>query len=652
MNSSLYPKLALTNIKKNSRLYIPYILTCIVTIAMFYVIFELANNPGMKKLPGATGIISLMSFGVVIIGILSAVFIFYANSFLIKQRKKEFGLFNILGMEKRHIARIVFFENLYVSLGSLVTGILLGLLLNKLMFLLLLKLLKFEVQMGFEFSRIALIGTVILFTIVFTLVLTTTIIQIYRSKPIELIKGKSVGEREPKNKWIITIIGLISLSIGYYISVTTTNKLAVVNLFFVAVLFVCIGVYCLFTSGSITLLKILRKNKNYYYKTNHFISVSTMMYRMKQSAFGLANICILSTSVLVVVSSTVALYVGSEDIIKSRYPKEITITLNKASDKAIEDVNKTVDKILEENKVSAVDLASYKMKTGILSKEGDKFIVNDGVTFIANGDVSTVIPITLEDYNKVMKENKTLKDNEVLMYSNREKYNKDSFSIDGKTFNIKEKLKECVPNGMNTASIFNTDYIVVKDDNTFKELLKNSNEEYYYGFDLSNKDLNGKVYDEINKELKGVQDKYKIKTELADRERADFYSIFGGLFFLGIFLGTLFIMATILIMYYKQLSEGYDDKERYNIMQKVGLSKREIKSTINSQVLTVFFMPLAFAIVNIAFAFPSITRLLEALNFTNAKLYAAYTGVTCLVFALCYGAVYLVTAKIYYKIVE
>ncbi|MGL6184442.1 MAG: FtsX-like permease family protein [Clostridium chrysemydis] len=652
MNSSLYPKLALTNIKKNSRLYIPYILTCIVTIAMFYVIFELANNPGMKKLPGATGIISLMSFGVVIIGILSAVFIFYANSFLIKQRKKEFGLFNILGMEKRHIARIVFFENLYVSLGSLVTGILLGLLLNKLMFLLLLKLLKFEVQMGFEFSNIALIGTVILFTIVFTLVLTTTIIQIYRSKPIELIKGKSVGEREPKNKWIITIIGLISLSIGYYISVTTTNKLAVVNLFFVAVLFVCIGVYCLFTSGSITLLKILRKNKNYYYKTNHFISVSTMMYRMKQSAFGLANICILSTSVLVVVSSTVALYVGSEDIIKSRYPKEITITLNKASDKAIEDVNKTVDKILEENKVSAVDLASYKMKTGILSKEGDKFIVNDGVTFIANGDVSTVIPITLEDYNKVMKENKTLKDNEVLMYSNREKYNKDSFSIDGKTFNIKEKLKECVPNGMNTASIFNTDYIVVKDDNTFKELLKNSNEEYYYGFDLSNKDLNGKVYEEINKELKGVQDKYKIKTELADRERADFYSIFGGLFFLGIFLGTLFIMATILIMYYKQLSEGYDDKERYNIMQKVGLSKREIKATINSQVLTVFFMPLAFAIVNIAFAFPSITRLLEALNFTNAKLYAAYTGVTCLVFALCYGAVYLVTAKIYYKIVE
>ncbi|WP_194191568.1 FtsX-like permease family protein [Clostridium chrysemydis] len=652
MNSSLYPKLALTNIKKNSRLYIPYILTCIVTIAMFYVIFELANNPGMKKLPGATGIISLMSFGVVIIGILSAVFIFYANSFLIKQRKKEFGLFNILGMEKRHIARIVLFENLYVSLGSLVTGILLGLLLNKLMFLLLLKLLKFEVQMGFEFSSIALIGTVILFAIVFTLVLTTTIIQIYRSKPIELIKGKSVGEREPKNKWIITIIGLISLSIGYYISVTTTNKLAVVNLFFVAVLFVCIGVYCLFTSGSITLLKILRKNKNYYYKTNHFISVSTMMYRMKQSAFGLANICILSTSVLVVVSSTVALYVGSEDIIKSRYPKEITITLNKASDKSIEDVNKTVDKILEENKVSAVDLASYKMKTGILSKEGDKFIVNDGVTFIANGDVSTVIPITLEDYNKVMKENKTLKDNEVLMYSNREKYNKDSFSIDGKTFNIKEKLKECVPNGMNTASIFNTDYIVVKDDNTFKELLKNSNEEYYYGFDLNNKDLNGKVYDEINKELKGVQDKYKIKTELADRERADFYSIFGGLFFLGIFLGTLFIMATILIMYYKQLSEGYDDKERYNIMQKVGLSKREIKATINSQVLTVFFMPLAFAIVNIAFAFPSITRLLEALNFTNAKLYAVYTGVTCLVFALCYGAVYLVTAKIYYKIVE
>lgn len=653
MNNLLYPKLAINNIKKNSKIYIPYILTCIITISMFYVIFELANNPGIRELPGASGIQMMMNLGVIIMGLLSMVFIFYTNSFLIKQRKKEFGLFNILGMEKKHIVKILFFENLYVSLGSLGLGILFGLLLNKLMFLLLLKILKLQAKMGFQFSTVAIVGTIILFTIIFVLVLLNTIRQIYISKPIELIKGNNVGEREPKNKWIITIVGFIFLGAGYYISVTTTNPLKVVNLFFVAVLFVCIGVYCLFTSGSITLLKVLRKNKNYYYKTNHFISISTMMYRMKQNAFGLANICILSTAVLVIVSSTVALYIGANDIIKSRYPREICIRMDKASNEGIKKVNSAVMEVLKNDNEKEKNIVRYKSKSGLINMEKDKFIVNDGKTFIGNGNVNNLIIIKLNEYNKAMNENKTLKDNEVLMYSNRKEYPYNSFSFEGKTFNVKEKLKKGIINGMDSATIFDTNYVIVKDDSIYKNIFKvNNTEEYFYGFDLEGSESKNKFYNNLNKELSSIKKSYGIKIESLDKEKNEFYSIFGGLFFLGLFLGALFIMATILIMYYKQMSEGYNDKERYNIMQKVGLDKREIKSIINSQVLIVFFMPLVFAMINIAFAFPSITRLLSALHFTNTRLYGMYTIITSLAFALCYGVVYLITAKIYYKIVK
>lgn len=653
MNKLLYSKIAINNIKKNSKIYIPYILTCIITIAMFYVIFELANSPGIMKLPCASAMQSMMHSGTLIMGLFSMAFIFYTNSFLIKQRKKEFGLFNILGMEKRHIVKILFFENLYVSLGTLSLGIFLGLLLNKLMFLLLLKILKLRVKMGFQFSDLAIIGTIILFAIIFILVLLNTIRQIYKSKTIELIKGSNVGEREPKNKWIITIVGIIFLGTGYYISVTTTNPLKLINLFFVAVFFVCIGVYCLFTSGSITLLKALRKNKNYYYKTNHFISISTMIYRMKQNAFGLANICILSTAVLVIVSSTVALYIGLNDIIKSRYPREICIRLDKASNEGINKINTAVEKVLKNNNEKEKNIVKYKSKHGVINIEKTKFTVNNYKTLMGNGDINDLIVITLDEYNKAMNENKTLRDDEVLFYSNRKEYPYKYFSIDGKTFNIKEKLKEGIVNGMDSATILDTIYVIVKDDSVYKDIFKEINtEEYFYGFNLKGNESKYKVYNNLNKELSSDKNSFEIKIELLDKEKYDFYSIFGGLFFLGLFLGIVFIIATILIMYYKQISEGYNDKERYKIMQKVGLNKREIKSIINSQVLIVFFMPLVFAIINISFAFPSITRLLLALNFTNTRLYGMYTIITSLVFALCYGAVYLVTARIYYKIVK
>lgn len=655
MNNSLYPKFAATNIKKNSKMYVPYILTCIFTIAMFYVIIDLANNKGLENMPGAYSVQQMLMVGANIMAILSGIFIFYTNSFLIKQRKKEFGLFNILGMEKRHISKILFFENTYLALGSLIVGLVLGMLLNKLMFLLLLKILDFEVKMGIDFSFSAFIFTIVLFITIFTLVLINTIRIVYFSKPIELIKGEKTGEKEPKNKWILTILGVISLGGGYYISVSTTNPLAAINLFFVAVILVCIGTYYLFTAGSITLLKILRKNKNYYYKINHFVSISTMMYRMKQNAVGLSNICILSTAVLVMISSTVSLYVGSEDILRTRYPRNIVISKQNPSlddIKYIEDISKEA---LNKNNLVAENLLNYKVNLMLTISKGNEFEILDEFSpeLMMNSNVNALNVILLDDYNRIMGESKTLNSDEILMYSNRDIYEGDSLTLGNVNYKIKEKVDKCIQSGRDLAMIFNTHYIIVKDDEVLNEILSLPNNiegiQYFYGFNLEkNEEFGIQVYDDITSMI----DNGRVYVEASQIGKEGFYGMYGGYFFLGIFLGTLFIMATILIMYYKQVSEGYDDKERYSIMKKVGMDKEEIKSTINSQVLTVFFMPLIFAIIHICFAFPVIKRILAMLNFTNVSLYAICTGITILGFTICYGIVYFITAKVYYKTVK
>lgn len=657
MSNLLYLKLAAINIKKNSKMYIPYIITCICTIAMFYVFVELSFNPGLSRFPGGDSVQQILAVGLNVMAIFSVVFIFYTNSFLIKQRKKEFGLFNILGMEKRHIFKVLFFENIYVSFGTIVAGILSGMLLNKLMFLLLLKILNFEVKMGIEFSSNGFVYTTVLFCGIFILVLLNTMRQIYFSKPIELIREGNRGEKEPKNKWILSIIGVVFLGIGYYISITTTDPLATVNLFFVAVISVCIGTYYLFTAGSITLLKVLRKNKNYYYKTNHFVSVGTMMYRMKQNAVGLANICILSTAVLVMVSTTVSLYVGSEDILRTMFPRNIIMTLNNPSEEEINEVKNISQEILNKNSLIAKNTMSYKVNSmvGTLNENKFKMYSKGDESFMSDSNVNILNVILLEDYNKSLGENKTLdNENEILIYSNRDKYLGDTLTLAGIDFNVKEEVEKGIKSSMDAMIIFNTKYIIVKNEEVFNNILNLSNNEgdigYIHGFDLDeNEEFGITIRDELESRLQGNKN---TSIESSQAEKAGFYSVYGGFFFLGIFLGALFIMATILIMYYKQISEGYDDKERFNIMQKVGMNKDEIKSIIKNQVLTVFFMPLIFAIIHVAFAFPVIKRLLAILSFTNVQLYIIFIFITILIFAVCYGVVYFITSKVYYKIVE
>lgn len=361
MSKGYYTKLALNNIKKNSKAYIPYILTCIGTIIMFYNMIFLVVVKDMGPISNNGSLRFMLLLGTIITGIFSFIFLSYTNNFLIKQRKKEFGLFNILGMEKRHIAKIMFFETFFIGLISLVAGIVGGILISKLMILLLLKIINFKVVFGFEIPVAAVITTLVLFGVIFFVNLIYNILQVHLSKPIELLKGGNVGDREPKTKWVSTIVGILSLGFGYYLALTAKSPLVALNMFFIAVIFVMIGTHNLFKAGSIALLKSLRKNKNYYYKTNHFISVSGMIYRMKQNAAGLANICILSTAVIITLFTTVSLYVGLEDVLRSRYPRNIVITGSNITEEEAEKIDNIINE--QAKKANVTQINSYRYRS-------------------------------------------------------------------------------------------------------------------------------------------------------------------------------------------------------------------------------------------------------------------------------------------------
>lgn len=661
MSKLFYPKLAANSIKKNSKTYFPYILTCIFTIAMYYMMYSIATNKGISKIHGGDSLQMILGYGIFVIGFFSVIFLFYTNSFLIKRRKKEFGLFNILGMEKKHISKMLCLETLYIAVLSLISGILSGILLSKLMYLLLLKILHFDIRLGFEVSVPGIISTLILFSIIFVLILLNALRQIHLTNPIELLKGGQVGEKEPKTKWILATIGIISLGIGYYISITTKDPLASFGIFFIAVIFVIIGTYFIFIAGSIALLKMLRKNKKFYYKSNHFISVSGMIYRMKQNAAGLASICILSTAVLVMLSTTISLYIGMEDVIRGRYARNIITDVQNASSSTVNNVNNIINQEISKSNFSVNNVTNYKYINFTLIRNENSFTAKESDNLssgMMSDKIAIITFIPLSDYNKIEKSNKVLNNNEVLLYSTKEEINSNNIKINNINLNIKEKLPKLNIGTSQMDNLINSYYIVVPNENLIrdvyssfesKEPFKDLN--YYYGFDTnSSREDQIKLTNSIETSIKNAN--VKAQVEGAEKERETFFSLYGGLFFLGIFLGTLFIMATVLIIYYKQISEGYDDKNRFEIMQKVGLSKQEVKKSIRSQVLTVFFIPLITAAIHIAFAFNVINKLLMLLGLINTALFAWCTIGTILVFGVFYAIVYVLTAKVYYKIVS
>ena len=621
----------------------PYILTCIGTMMMFYVMHAISLNDGLLNMPNSMSLQSILSMGVVVILIFSVIFLLYTNSFLIKRRKKELGLFNVLGMEKKHIAWVLFFETLFTSLISLAFGLFGGIILNKLMFVLLLRLLKFDIPLGFELDMASIEFTAQCFSLIFILTLICNLVQIWMSKPIELLKGGQVGEKEPKTKWISAIIGVLSLGIGYRIALSVETPLAAIPLFLVAVIFVMIGTYELFTAGSIVVLKLLRKNKKIYYKKHNFIAISGMMYRMKQNAKGLANICILSTAVIVMLSTTVSLYVGMEESLHTQYPQDVFLRGNDVNDEKINRINQILDDKVNEYQIKLKDEFHYKSKSMMVTLKDGNYALGQNIS----SDSYSFGFISIDDFNRLEQTDIQLSVDEVLIFSISGTYGKDSIMINNQVYQIKQEFDEVSFQPKQENSLFPVYLLIVNDIQIFGE------EDVYYsvGFNVDNTDeVSVEFVDSLNTEFRlNSIDAY---VSGAASSRADFLMSYGGLFFLGIFLGTLFLMATVLIIYYKQVSEGYDDKERFEIMQRVGMSKQEIRKTIRVQILMVFFLPLIFMMIHIAFAFPIITKLLALFGLMNTQLFLAATIGTIVIFASIYALIFNLTAKTYYKIVE
>ena len=678
MNSNIYRKLAVTNLKNNGKSYLPYVLASAFSVMMYFIMDNLYRNRSLAEKGSPLAI--MLSYAASVLLIFSVIFLFYINSFLIKRRKKELGIYNILGMEKGHLAKMLFLESVMTTAASIIGGILAGVLLGKLVYLILLKILHIGGKIEYRISLASTGMTTILFGAIFILIFLYNLLQMKLSNPIELLRGGNTGEREPKTKWIMTIIGILCLAGGYSIALITKEPMAALGKFFIAVILVIIGTYALFMAGSIAFFKMLRNKKSYYYKTRHFTAVSGMIYRMKQNAVGLANICILSTMVLVLVSMTVSLYGGMNDVITTRFPYEAQITssgINQKEEGQIEEIIKNMTKKNHTVPTSQIRFHIGRFTT-VYNSKTKKFDMMAAGDY-ANSNAADLVMIPLSDYNQTEGKNVNLKENEVLLYHrnhnrnhNRSHKKSDTEALKNKkviqlnsiSYKVVDELDRLAIAKADTTSFIDGWYVVVKDSSIItsylKDIYENSNiydelKEYYgkiqysYSFNLNGSRANrAKTEKSIQKQL---QKKFaNCSIESRELSRESFYELYGGFLFIGIFLGIIFLMATTLIIYYKQISEGYDDRERYQIMQKVGMSKKEVRQSIRSQVLLVFFLPLIMAVIHLAFAFKIITKLLSVLNLTNVSLFFMYTVGTVAIFAVIYAIIYSITAKEYYKI--
>ena len=655
MRKALYMRLAAGNLKKNRQLYGPYLIACIVTVMMMCIMILLEGDRGLKTIEGGQSVAATLMFGCIVIAIFSLIILVYINSLLIKQRKKEFALYNVLGMEKRHISKVLFWESAYTAVISIGAGLIFGAVFSKLMQLILMKIIGGEISFSIDVSFSVLVFTAAIFAVFFLLVLLMNIRTIRIAQPVELLRGGSEGEREPKSKWVLAVLGVVFLAAGYVMSIMTKDVVSAITLFFIAVICVIIGTYLMFIAFSIVLLKGLKKNKRYYYQTKHFATVSGMIYRMKRNAAGLASICILSTMVIVTVSTTVCLYAGVGDIINNMYPYDVNMKYYPYSQQTSEKLEVAAEDTAKRQGREIKELYSFSKMSFAANRSGDKLIVdNDTITGIGSVDVTIITP---EDYKRLTGKDAGLKKGEVLIYSEKESFG-DKVELLGEEYRaIKtDEFPKAVFLSISTANCG-----IVADSRETAEAMLHRYE------DMTGQIIiNGGMY--IN--LDGTDDEKIAFSNALNSEAADFeyefyflesrqlvekegsYSFYGAFFFLGMFLGLVFIFATVMIIYYKQVSEGYDDRKRFDIMQKVGMTEAEVKQTIRSQVLIVFFLPLAAAAMHVAVAFPMIRRILAAFSMTNVTLFAVCTAATFIGFAVIYLLVYLQTSKTYYSIVR
>lgn len=670
MKALFYPRLAWTGIKNNRRLYLPYILTCIGMVAMFYIMLSLSTGEFLDKMRGGTTLGSVLGLGAGVIGFFAVLFLFYTNSFLIRRRKKEFGLYNILGMGKRNIARVLFSETLILAAVSLVFGLILGAALSKLAELGLAYFVGSDAGYDFTVYPTAMGYTVLLFVCIFLLLFFKSVGQVGLSNPVELLHSESVGEKPPKANWVFGILGIVLLAAAYYISVAIEQPVAALGWFFIAVLMVIAATYLLFIAGSVLLCRILQKNKRYYYKPNHFVSVSSMAYRMKRNGAGLASICILITMVLVMIASTSCLYFGKEDVLREQYPYDFIISCdydNQKFDQADIDRTKTAIDAYFDRHGGITDGVYGKVaslaggfKDGRL--EVDSSIAN--IDAYAVDSVCNFNVVSLDDYNRNTGNNISLADDEALLFTKRTDINTDTVQIaDGKKYRVvRTDGGYDFGHDTNTLAVGSVCLVVSDFDSAVEELCKlNALHESgrivilewrYQLNPAADYDTQAEMTNDLLDCLAANHSNGGYSMLSYAGARDDFYGSFGGLFFLGIMLSIVFIIAAVLIIYYKQISEGYEDQSRFEIMQKVGMTKKDIRKSINSQMLTVFFLPLLFAIVHLGFAFPIINKLLLLFGLDNLGLLLLTAAISALVFALFYIIVYRVTSNAYYSIVS
>lgn len=668
--SFFYSKFALNNLVKNKRFIVPYVLSTIFTIMSFYILSSLAFGDNLNKLPnGINATKQVLSLGIIVIAIFSTIFLFYTYSFLVKRRVKEFGLYAVLGMTKKQIAKILVLETIFIAVTTLVVGIGLGILFDKLMLLILLKLFSATVTFGFSITPIAIVFSVLLFGGVYFLLLLYTVIKIARLRIVALLKDENKGEKEPKSRWILAIIGLALIGYGYYTAQTVQNPVKAILVFFYAVIAVIIGTYLVFMAVSITVLKIMKNNKNFYYKPKNFISVSGLLYRMKRNAVGLANICILSTMVLVTMGSTSALYAGMEKSYNERFPRQIMVEgYNSTSDK-LKEIENNAKISAKEAGTEIQDIVAYNSlpMVGRLVEDKFNFESNVGVDL---SNVKMIVVLELKDYNKVANKNKTLESNEILLHIDKKgNYNHNNISLNGSDYKIKEKLSE-FPGALGSAAanFMDTYYAVVKDDKevtklatkltdlSSKELEKRGisiqtgipTVQNYVAFNIKDTDKEAKVIENFKK----LEKENSVNIEGKDENKLTFRGVFASFLFIGVFISLIFVTSQVVIMYYKQISEGYEDKGNFEIMRKVGITDKQIKQSIRSQVLLIFFSPLIIATLHTIVAYPFIEKILRLFLITDNSIFLQALAVTIVVFAIFYLIVYAITSKIYYRIIK
>lgn len=655
MSRFFYFKLALNNLKRNKTTYIPFIIAGIGMVFTVLVLDALSKNETLRSMRGGESLNAILMLGTIVVIIFSAIFIVYANSFLLKRRKKELGLYAILGLEKKHVTRVLFYENIVVIAASLGLGILFAVVFGKLCFLILLRVLNRAKGFQFVIPGLTIRNTMITFAIIYLATFLLNTIQVRLANPIELLRGEAEGEKPPKVSWLLAILGVFTLGAGYTIAIVVENPISAVTLFFVAVILVIIGTYALFTASSIAILKLLQKNKKFYYKTNNFISVSGMLYRMKQNAAGLANICILCTMVLVMVSGTTALFLGKESTLQKRYPTEFYVTSMEELD--VKKLDQLVSDMAKTYGTHVTGKTEYRELTNNFRLDKDQLteaVYSNEISMSDYKKLVNVEIISLKDYNRIKDVNVQLNGNEILLYTDGTEYTYDHLYLGDKEFAVKEVLKDQVlytTNEMLTKSFT----VVVKDEqvmNMLQEEILTSMYETCYNYYNIEGPTEGKLAfgEDIRDDIREQFDVLSINSK--EQSKEEWYSSFGGLLFLGVFLGIVFMMATVLIIYFKQISEGMQDRGRFVIMQKVGLSREEVKKTINKQIRMVFFLPLLTAVMHLAFAFPMICRLLLLFGLVNTMHIFLCTLGCVIAFILIYTAVYHQTAKVYYRLVQ